>query len=306
MFSINLLFSLSSLALPLPSPSIASFSSFSSLQMCAEVDYIHRLPMKDSIYEKQPRRMTWTSSASSLNPSTKKSSWLERTFFLQLKRLFRRQSTSSSSISSSSAPLADPSPSPSIPDESIEEKDEDEDDEEKRCSCEPEPVSSPPPPSLTLARPLSPPIVDTLSDYDRLLRRCYERYESEREQIYRRYQDPISIPHADLIVSSSRSILINCRSYVKLFRSLGRRAELFQKYVNQRYHCQTLINERAHFILPLRTSQTNFDLILRKYLDDYVTCLTCQTAQTHLIRCQGQWRIECRLCGSQRRVERLK
>ena len=255
--------------------------------------------MKDSIYENQ-RRNTWNSAPSSLSTPTKTSSWLERTFLLQLKRLFRRQS-SSSSISSSSAPPEDIS----IPDESIEEKDEDEVEVEELCSSEPEPVPAPPP-SLNVARPLLPPIVDSLSDYERLLRRCYERHENEREEIYRRYQNPISIPHADLIVSSSRSTLINWRSYVKLFRSLRRRADLFQKYVNQVYHCQTLINERDHFILPLRTSQTNFDLILRKYLDDYVTCLTCQTAQTHLIRCQGQWRIECRLCGCQRRVERLK
>lgn len=264
--------------------------------MCAEIDYIHRLPMKDSIYENQ-RRKTWSSSQSSLtNSTTKKSSWLERTFLIQLKRFFRRKS-------SSTVIVEEISPIKTIPEEIIDEVEE-----ENRCSCEPEPdFSSSQPTSTTLVSPLTSPIVvDTLNDYDRLIRRCYDRYENEHEEIYRRYQNPISIPHADLIVSSTRSILINWKTYVKLFRSLGRRANLFQKYVNQFYHCQTSINEREHFVLPLRTNQTNFDLVLRKYLDDYVTCLTCQTAQTHLIKYQGQWRIECRLCGCQRFVQRLK
>jgi translation initiation factor 2 subunit 2 len=121
-----------------------------------------------------------------------------------------------------------------------------------------------------------------------------------------RCQTPISIPHADLIVGQSRTILMNWKSYVRLFRALTRDPHLFQQYINEYYSCQSSINQREQLTLNIRTTKTTFDNILKKFLDEYVTCLLCQTAQTHLIKSDGIWRIECQLCGSQRTVKRLR
>jgi translation initiation factor 2 subunit 2 len=159
--------------------------------------------------------------------------------------------------------------------------------------------SSPPEPQV------SNPI-DLLYDYDRLLARCIERQEHDRTEMILRCQTPIVIPHADLIVGQSRTRLANWKSYVRLFRALTRDPHLFQQYINEHYSCQSTINQREQLTFNIRTTKTTFDNILRKFLDEYVTCLICQTAQTHLIKSDGIWRIECQLCGSQRTVKRLK
>lgn len=165
------------------------------------------------------------------------------------------------------------------------------------------PTSSSPPET---PEPLPEKPIDLLYDYDRLLARCLQRQEEDRPKLISRCQTPISIPHADLAVGPSRTILVNWKSYVRLFRALSRDPHVFQQYINEYYTCQSIINQREQLTFDVRTNKTTFDNVLRKFLDEYVTCLTCQTAQTHLIKLDGIWRIECQLCGSQRTVKRLK
>jgi len=121
-----------------------------------------------------------------------------------------------------------------------------------------------------------------------------------------RCQTPVTIPHADLIVGHSRSIVNNWKSYTRLFRVLNRDSQLFQQYINQHYGCQSSINQHDQLTFNVRTTKTTFDNLLKIFLDEYVTCLACQKAQTHLIKSTGLWRIECQLCGSQRSVKRLR
>ena len=151
-----------------------------------------------------------------------------------------------------------------------------------------------------------PPSIDFLYDYDRLLARCLERLEQDRNQLILRCQTPITIPHAVLQLYPTRTTIVNWKVYIRLFRNLSRDSHLFQQYINEWYSCQSSLNTREQLSLEIRTTRGTFDGILRKFLDDYVTCLTCQTARTHLIKSNGNWRIECQLCGSQRTVKRLK
>ena len=159
---------------------------------------------------------------------------------------------------------------------------------------------------LPVLIPPSPPPIDLLYDYDRLLTRCLERREHDRNELILRCQLPITIPHADLSMHKKRTILLNWKSYLRLFQNLSRDAHLFQKYINQTYSCRSLINSREQLTLNIPTSQNTFDNLLRKFLDEYVTCLACQTAQTYLMKSRGIWTIECQLCGRQRTVQRLK
>ncbi|UJR09517.1 hypothetical protein I4U23_013755 [Adineta vaga] len=282
--------------------------------MCADVDYYPRLMMKDQmLLSPYNRRNSWTNSISSSSSSTTNgTSWLERKLFSHFKRFFRKKSLSLTSTSSSSSrrpsSIADDVLIPTINDQSVREEEEQEEEEEKRNISNEDLSSSSSSSSVLPSNPepsLENPI-DLLYDYDRLLARCLQRQEQDRPELILRCQTPISIPHADIVVGSSRTILLNWKSYVRLFHALSRDPHAFQQYINEYYTCQSLINQREQLTFDVRTNKTTFDNVLRKFLDEYVTCLICQTAQTHLIKSDGIWRIECQLCGSQRTAKRLK
>lgn len=260
--------------------------------------------MKDQILSSAyDRRGSWTTSISSSSSSTTTAaSWLERKLFSHFKRFFRRKSLSLTSNSS----LSSRRPS-SITDDilspvAIEQAPPVEEPEDNQI-----PHSEDlPSPSPVVGEPSPACPIDPLYDYDRLLARCLQRQEHDRPELILRCQTPISIPHADLVAGPSRTIVVNWKSYVRLFRGLSRDPHVFQQYINEHYACQSAINAREQLTLDVRTSKATFDNVLRKFLDDYVTCLICQTAQTHLIKSDGIWQIECQLCGSQRPVKRLK
>ena len=263
--------------------------------MCADVDYYPHLLMKNTQYD---RRNSWANSLSSSSSSSTATttSWLERKLFSHFKRFFRRKSLSLTSNSSASSRR----PSSTIEDiisVTVDEQTQEEDEEQEEVQTKVEE-------EIIVNNEPSP--IDLLYDYDRLLARCIERRERDQTEMILRCQTPISIPHADLLVGQYRTIILNWKSYVRLFRALTRDPHLFQQYINEYYTCQSSINQREQLTLNIRTTKTTFDNILRKFLDDYVTCLICQTAHTHLIKSDGIWRIECQLCGSQRTVKRLK
>jgi translation initiation factor 2 beta subunit (eIF-2beta)/eIF-5 len=272
--------------------------------MCADIDYFPHLFMKNTLLTTQyDRKNSCTNSISSSSSSTTTTtttttSWLERKLFSHFKRFFRRKSlslTSNSSLSSRrpSSIIEDILASPVNEEPSLQQEEKD----EKKIIINNENFSS----SSTVSNP-----IDLLYDYDRLLARCIKRQEHDRTEMILRCQTQISIPHADLIVGQSHTILINWKSYTRLFRALIRDPHLFQQYINEYYSCQSSINQREQLTLNIRTTKITFDNMLRKFLDEYVTCLICQTAQTHLIKLDGIWRIECQLCGSQRTVKRLR
>lgn len=283
--------------------------------MCAAVDYCPHIRMKDTILTGHyDRRNSWTTSVSSSSSSstTTTNSWLERKLFSHFKRLFRRKSLASTSESSSSSSRRTSSAAATTTatvDEvlslSVSEQPHREDNEaEVKADGDKATIKTESPPSPPLITRPHP--VDSLYDYDRLLARCIERQEHDRTALMQHCQTPITIPHADLTVSQSRSTLVNWKSYVRLFRALTRAPPLFRQYIHEHYGCQTEINQREQLTLNIRTSKSSFDNVLRRFLDDYVTCLTCQRAQTHLIKSDRVWRIECQLCGSQRTVKRLR
>jgi translation initiation factor 2 beta subunit (eIF-2beta)/eIF-5 len=269
--------------------------------MCADVDYYPHLLMKNTLLTTPyDRRSSWTNSSSS-SSSSSTTSWFERKLFSHFKRFFRRKSlslTSNSSVSSRHPSLTIEDIISSPVDEQPQQEEEEEAERKIEGENEQIIIKNDPSPSL------SP--IDLLYDYDRLLARCIERREHDRTEMILRCQTPISIPHADLLVGQFRTIILNWKSYIRLFRALTRDPHLFQQYINEYYTCQSSINQREQLTLNIRTTKITFDNILRKFLDDYVTCLICQTAHTHLIKSDGIWRIECQLCGSQRTVKRLK
>ena len=269
--------------------------------MCAEVDYYPHLLMNKTLLTTQyERRSSWTPSISSSSTSSNAAtSWLERKLFRHFKRIFRRKSLSLTSDSTVSSRR----PSLSINELSSETKEEDEEqEEEEEKERIPEPITN----ETKIEISASTTQVDSLYDYNCLLARCLQQCEHDRIELIQRCQTPISIPHADLLVGHSRTVILNWKSYLRLFHLLQRDIHLFQQYINEYYSCQTSLNSREQLTLNIRTNQVTFDNILRKFLDDYVTCLNCQTAQTHLIKSDHIWRIECQLCGSQRTVQRLR
>jgi len=255
------------------------------------------------------RRNSWAPSVSSSSSSTttNSTSWFERKLFSHFKRFFRRNSSFSKSDSSLSSRRPSSTAEEVITLPSIEQQPQKEEGEESKDH-----ENLPPPPSPTSSN--SNPVceqkesnsIDLLYDYDRLLARCLERQEHDRSEMISRCQTPVTIPHADLVVGHSRSIVNNWKSYTRLFRVLNRDSQLFQQYINQHYGCQSAINQREQLTFNVRTTKTTFDNLLKSFLNEYVTCLACQKAQTHLIKSTGLWRIECQLCGSQRSVKRLR
>ncbi|UJR36619.1 hypothetical protein I4U23_029339 [Adineta vaga] len=306
--------------------------------MCTDIDY---LPQMMILTEKEfrlmnnyDRRNSWTpsvtssSSSSTTNTiSTNTTSWIDRKLFSHLKRFFRRSPTTSqsNSLTSSRRPssLGEEALSLSINDQS-KQTNENEGDEtaivENKCyENVSTPFSSPSFSSSSPSESISTPAskqeslladhsnsVDLLYDYDRLLARCLQRQEHDLTEMITLCQSPVTIPHADLIVGQSRSIVVNWKSYIRLSRALNRDPSLFQQYVSQHYGCQSSVNQREQLTFNTRTTRTTFDNVLKTYLDKYVTCLACQKARTHLIKSTGLWRIECQLCGSQRSVKRLR
>ncbi|CAF5014339.1 unnamed protein product [Rotaria sp. Silwood1] len=273
--------------------------------------------------------ITTTTTTTTTTATTNSTSWIERKLFSHFKRLFRRNSFTSktNSCQSSRRPSCTIEQTiESLSDEQSEQTNEKEEQEENKdhdhlpspsssSSSSSSPSSSPNPFLPTISNSISEEpqsitdnskSIDLLYDYDRLLARCLERQKHDLSEMMSRCQTPITIPRADLIVGHSRSILVNWKSYTRLFRALNRDAQLFQQYINQYYACQSSINQREQLTFNVRTTRTTFDNILKLFLNEYVTCLACQKAETHLIKSTGLWRIECQLCGSQRSVKRLK
>ncbi len=286
--------------------------------MCTDIDYLPQLMMiaeKELILSNEcDRRNSWapsvSSSSSSTTAPTNSTSWLERKLFSHFKRFFRRSSSSSKSSSSLSSRRPSSTveevimvPSIEEPNQTVEAAEEEEEESKVHENLLP--------PSSSISNPVcekehSTNSIDLLYDYDRLLARCLERQEHDRNELISRCQSPVTIPHADLIVGHSRSIVNNWKSYTRLFRALNRDSQLFQQYINQYYGCQSSINQREQLTFNVRTTKATFDNVLKTFLNEYVTCLACQKAQTHLIKSIGLWRIECQLCGSQRSVKRLR
>ena len=280
--------------------------------MCTDVDYLPQLMVltEQNLFL---RKSSWTpsiSSSSSTSTTMKSSgtSWLERKLFSHFKRFFRRQSFSSPSTSADSSRRT----SIAVTDEKVFNDDFpiEQEDAETEEDEQPHPL-----PSVQDDRQekkeaeqpeSTPTVLDPLYDYDQLLQRCSKKQEHHRLEMLEQCQKPVTIPHADLSVSHSRTVLINWKSYTRLFRALNRDPQLFQQYLTQSYSCPTSINQREQLVLNVRTSQSRVDLLLRTFLNEFVTCFECQKAQTHLIRTTDLWRIECQVCGSQRTVTRLR
>lgn len=286
--------------------------------MCTEIDYLPHLMMiteKDLIIANEfDRRKSWAPSTSSSSSSTthnnpnNPTSWIERKLFSHFKRFFRRNSISSrsnSSVASSRRPSSTTAEEVlSIPTIELPSP-TDEDEVEIPINEHSDPPSSiDEPQASSSSSSLSQ--TDLLYDYDQLLARCLKRQEHDRHAMISQCQTPITIPHADLILGHSRTILNNWKSYVRLFRALNRDPHLFQQYVNQYYTCQSSINQTEQLTFNIRTTKNTFDNLLKAFLNEYVTCYACQKAQTHLIKSTGLWRIDCQLCGSQRTVKRLR
>jgi translation initiation factor 2 beta subunit (eIF-2beta)/eIF-5 len=273
--------------------------------MCTDIDYLPHLMMiteKDYEYD---RRKSWApsvSSSSSSTATTNSTSWLERKLFSHFKRFFRRNPSLSRSNSSLSSrrPSSTAEETIIIPTIELSKPADQEEEVEENKGHENLPFPSPSNPIEEQQEP------DLLYDYNRLLARCLERQEHHRNELISRCQTPVTIPHADLIVGHSRSIVNNWKSYTRLFRALNRDSQLFQQYINQYYACQSSINQREQLTFNVRTTKTTFDNLLQSFLHEYVTCLACQKAETHLIKSTGIWQIECQLCGSQRSVKRLR
>lgn len=273
--------------------------------MCTDIDYIPQLMMitdNDLILTNDyDRRNSWTSSISSttssttMNNSTNPTSWLERKLFSHIKRFFRRNSSPTQS---------DTSPSSRRPSISTEEVLQKSVIEEKQPEEEIKPQENDK--SLSADEQMKANPIETFYDYDYLLARCLQRQEHDRNELISRSQTPVTIPHADLTVGHSRTVLNNWKSYTRLFRALNREPHLFQQYINHYFQCQSSINQREQLTFNIRTTRTTVDNLLKQFLHEYVTCLACQKAQTHLIKSTGWWRIECQLCGSQRSVKRLR
>ena len=285
--------------------------------MCTDVDYLPRMMVLTEQHLLLPagfaRKSSWSPSVSSASPKINSTSWLERKLFSHFKRFFRRSSFASSSNSSvSSRRTSSVDEEKIIAISPVQQPLERSLDELVIDKHEPLLLSSASSPArineqaVSIVVPAPSPPVDSLYDYTRLLARCTERQESYRNEMIIRSQAPVTIPHADLAVDRTRSVLRNWKSYVRLCRALNRDPQLFQQYVNQSYVCQSSINSREQMIFTVRTSKATFDNVLRTFLDEYVTCLECQKAQTHLIKTTSSWRVECQLCGSQRTAQRLR
>lgn len=278
--------------------------------MCTDVDYLPRMMVLTEQHLLLPtgfaRKSSWSPSVSSASPKTNSTSWLERKLFSHFKRFFRRSSFASSSDSSVSSRRTSSGDEEKI--SSIQQPLEKSFDE--LVIDKDEPLLLPPTriteQAVSIPVPAPSPPVDSLYDYTGLLARCTERQERHHNEMILRSQAPVTIPHADLAVERTRSVLRNWKSYVRLCRALNRDPQLFQQYVNQSYVCQSSINSREQMIFTVRTSKATFDNVLRTFLDEYVTCLECQKAQTHLIKTASFWRVECQLCGSQRTAQRLR
>lgn len=210
------------------------------------------------------------------NPST--NSWFERKIFRQLKKIFQRRTTNlihfSVKIEVSS-------------NEQIEEKNE----------------ISPVEKSEKIEEKVE---LDFLYDYDRLLSRCLEKSEENREELVRRSQTAISIPRSDFSHRTSFSVLLNWKSYRRLLKNLSRSEKHFRIFVEQTFRCETKVNRRQQLLLPLRVKRMEFDRLLQNFLEQYVTCPQCRTAQTRLIKQNNDWKVECQICGVQTTVQRLK
>ncbi|CAF2384387.1 unnamed protein product [Rotaria sp. Silwood2] len=288
-------------------------------------EYDRRNSSTPSMTSSSSSTTTTTTITTTTTATTNSTSWIERKLFSHFKRLFRRNSFSSKTNSSQSSRRPSCTIEQGIEssfDEHSKQTNEHEQEENKEhgnlpssSSSSSSPSSSPTPSLSTISNPISEQAqsitnnsnsIDLLYDYDRLLARCLERQKRDLSEMISRCQTPITIPRADLIVGHSRSILVNWKSYTRLFRALNRDPQLFQQYINQYYACQSSTNQREQLIFNARTTRTTFDNVLKVFLNEYVTCLACQKAETHLIKSTGLWRIECQLCGSQRSVKRLK
>jgi len=288
--------------------------------MCTDINYFPDLMLikdKDFILSSEyDRRNSWapslsSSSSSTVTTATNSPSWIERKLFSHFKRFFRRSASPSKSDSSTSSRRPSSTNDEVITLGITEQPKQATEEEENKDLENPSSSSS----VVSILNPVSEQeqsimkkssSIDLLYDYNTLLARCLERQEHDRTEMISRCQTPVTIPHADLIVGHSRSILINWKSYTRLFRALNRDPQLFQQYINQYYACQSSINQREQLTFNVRTTRTTFDNVLKTFLDEYVTCLACQKARTHLIKSTGLWRIECQLCGSQRSVKRLR
>ena len=281
--------------------------------MCTDIDYIPQLMMitdKDLILTNDyDRRNSWAPSISSssssstrTNNSTNSSSWLERKLLSHIKRFFRRNSSPTQSDTADSSRRTSLSTEEILSKPVIEEIQIENDEEIKPQENDKVLSVDVPPTEQTESNPPQ----DTFYNYDYLLARCLQRQEQDRSELISRCQTPVTIPHADLTIGHSRTILNNWKSYVRLFRALNREPHLFQQYINQYFQCQSSINQREQLTFNIRTTKRTIDNLLKQFLHEYVTCLACQKAQTHLIKSTGLWGIECQLCGSQRSVRRLR
>ena len=293
--------------------------------MCMDIDHFSRIAMlaeKDAILSNDgDRRNNSTSSVtlSALSTATSPKSWIGTKLFTYLKRLFRRNPFC---LEKNSSPCSR-RPSSVIEqvitkpfDEQLEQKNDGEE-EQQRQKENSDHTSDPT--SSSLKSSFSSLVnkqevlttnklnsTDLLYDYNRLLARCVELQRRDRSEMILRCETPITIPRADLAVNRSSSELLNWKSYISLFETLKRDPQLFRQYIDQVYACQSSINHRGQLTFNVRMTRTTLDNLLKKFLNEYVTCLICQKAQTHLIKSIDMWRIECQLCGSQRSVERLK
>ncbi|CAF4182246.1 unnamed protein product [Rotaria socialis] len=308
--------------------------------MCTDIDFLPHIMTitdKDLVlsngYDRRNSSTPSIASSSSSTTTNNTTSWFERKLFNHFKRLFRRNSFSSKidSFQSSRRPSGTAAEeivaSSACPEQSKgKKKEEEEEEEEEEVQQQQQEnkntdheslvsLSSSTSSSTTLPNSINEHVqslapnkssIDLLYDYDRLLTRCLERQKHDLTEMISRCQAPITIPHADLSVGHSRSIVANWKSYTRLFRALNRDSQLFQQYINLYYGCQSWINQREQLTFNVRTTKATFDNVLKLFLNEYVTCLACQKAQTHLIKSTGLWRTECQLCGSQRSVKRLK
>ena len=137
---------------------------------------------------------------------------------------------------------------------------------------------------------------EVLYDYEFLLKRLYEKVPAPASSGER-----FTIPKANVIHIGGRTII---RNFTEIANRIRRDPKLLQRYLLKELATSGTYDEQSGaLLLNVRITSSSVNLLIERFVKQYVICPTCGRPDTRLIKKGKVFILKCEACGAEQPIK---
>ncbi|KAJ1676772.1 translation initiation factor eIF-2 beta subunit, partial [Spiromyces aspiralis] len=139
--------------------------------------------------------------------------------------------------------------------------------------------------------------------YSELLDRLYAELREHNPELAGEKRRFTIVPPQMVREGSKKSLFVNSRDIAS---RLSRPLEHMTQFIYAELGTSGSTDDNGSLVIKGRFQQKQMETVLRKYIIEYVTCKTCKSGETDLVKENRITYVKCKICGSSRSVAAIK